>query len=84
MLIAYDRSGGFLQFVQLIPIGVMKKFFAKMLDWEVLHRHTMGVNQWGARGTLITPRPIRGSAEEVSSSKIKITKLPSDYLVENN
>ena len=27
------------------------------MDWEVLHRHTMGVDQWGTRGTLTTPRP---------------------------
>ena len=27
-----------------------------MLDWEVLHRHSMGVDQWGTRGTLTTPR----------------------------
>ena len=28
-----------------------------MLDWEVLHRHSMGVDQWRTRGTLTTPRP---------------------------
>ena len=35
----------------------MTNFFAKMLDWEVIHRHSMGVDQWGKRGTLTTPRP---------------------------
>ena len=35
----------------------VKKFFAKMLDWEVLHRHTMGIDQWGKRETLTTPQP---------------------------
>ena len=38
----------------------MSDFFSKMLDWEVLHRHTMGVDRGGGGGTketLTTPRP---------------------------
>ena len=57
MLVAYRKSDEFLHFVQLIPIRVMKHFFAKMLDWEVLHTHTMGVDQWEKTGTLTTTRP---------------------------
>ena len=47
VLIAYDRSGGFLHFVKLIPIWVLTNFFAKILDWEVIHSMSIGGRRGG-------------------------------------
>ena len=42
----------------------MTNFFAKMLDWEVLH--SMGVDRWGTRGT----RPPTFQLEGVSIGNV--------------
>ena len=73
----------------------MKNFFAKMLDLELLHRHNMGVDQWGTRGTRSPTSWPEGSAHEMSSEtaaeiapiithifqqSYNTSKLPDDWL----
>ena len=41
----------------------MTNVFAKMLNWEVLHMHSMYVDRWWTRGT----RPPTYRPEEMSS-----------------